>query len=97
MKQHQTFFATPGPHAQDEQYDMWNTDDPHVPIVNPKTTLEWGFQIQTLSHVYIYNHTYGYLVHLSGYTTYNLYILSRYTLAWAAWVCLNMGTPQIHV
>jgi hypothetical protein len=30
MKQHQTFFATPGHHAQDEQLDMWNADDPHV-------------------------------------------------------------------
>ena len=60
---------------------------PHVPIVNPKTTLEWGFQ-KTKTH----NHTYCYLVHLSGYTAphtnciYNLiYILHWLGFVWT-WV-----------
>ena len=60
---------------------------PHVPIVNPKTTLEWGFQ-----NTHTHNHTY--LAPYKVDTPHTNCIIS-YALAW---VCLNIGnTPNPRV
>lgn len=107
MKQHQIFSATPGHHAQYEEctalpefllflLEFRHADHLHSTCPHRQSENDLGVGLPKTNYTYIYicNHTYGYLVHLSGYTTYKLYILSRYTFSW---VCLNMGTPQIHV
>ena len=96
MKQHQTSFATPGHHAQDEQFaalpefllfllEFRHADHLHSTCPHRQSENDLGVGLpKTKTH----NHTYCYLVHLSGYTAphtnciYNLI----YILHWLGFV-----------
>ena len=87
MKQHQTSFATPGHHAQDEQFaalpefllfllEFRHADHLHSTCPHRQSENDLGVGLpKTKTH----NHTYCYLVHLSRYTaphTTCIYIIS---------------------